>query len=324
MQDIYAAMMGEPISEEEKMQALARKLAVQRSVGQTGQILGGRMLQAPAAQMINAADESAAKLAGYSARKRELMAQEQMARMNDEAQAKAAELDRQFRANEAAKERAFRANESAQQRALSRALAAEKGLSQDYRKFSSKDIQTLSEKKEEIDEIQSVISGFKPEYAGTGFPGGRAISNAIASRGLGTESMKDAQKWWMDWERAYTLPTRNKMFGSALTAPERKAWNEANITKDMTPEQIQTNISVINELRQKAVERMGNSFKVEGFNPETVDSLFGPSAEEIVMGSKSRAAAKPTAKPAKTLEEYSIEELDSLSDEELRALLGGG
>jgi hypothetical protein len=306
--DIYAAMMGEPPSEEEKLQALSRQLRARQQIGQTGQILGGRLLKQPSAQILGDVNEQVGKMSALGARKRELTAQEEMARMNDAEQAKAAALDREFRAGESEKERAFRAQENAQQRALSRSLAAMKEKEPEYRKFSSKDIQGLSEKKEEIDYLDSVVSNFKPEYAGLGVPGGRALSNAIASKGLGTEGMKNAQKWWMDWEKSYTLPTRNKLFGSALTAPERKAWNDASITKDMTPEQIQQNIAIISDLRQKAVNRMGESFKVEGFNPETVDSMFGPSAEEVVTGKPGKPKATPKGNASKRPEDYATYE----------------
>lgn len=107
MQDIYAALMGEPVSEEEKMQALARKLATQRSMGQTGQILGGRMLEKPSAQMIGAADKSALEMANFAEQKRN---QEQNAMMAEEARIAAAkqdELQRQFTAGEKAKDRAL-------------------------------------------------------------------------------------------------------------------------------------------------------------------------------------------------------------------------
>jgi hypothetical protein len=202
--------------------------------------------------------------------------------MNDEARAKAAELDRQFRAAEAAKDRSFEATQKAQDRALSRALAVEKkkGYS-----LPAQLADKLANEASEVQGINLVTSNFKPQFAGAGVPGVRGVKNWVASKGLGTEADKEAQQWWADWEKAYTLPTRNKMFGSALTAPERKAWAEANITKDMTPEQIQKNLETIEGLRQRALNRKKSYYVSKGADPDELDVLFGTDVGESFDGS---------------------------------------
>lgn len=122
MQDIYSAIVGAPPSEQEKIEALARKLRGRQMIGQLGMLTGDKVL-APMGQNIAAETQGQAeKIGGYQARRRELEAQEQMARMNDEAQ-----MARQLQ------EQGFNAGERALDRALQRELEQLQQAGQDRR-----------------------------------------------------------------------------------------------------------------------------------------------------------------------------------------------
>jgi hypothetical protein len=298
MEDIYAALMGEPISEEEKMRALARKMAVQRSMGQTGQILGGRLLDKPSSQMINTADESAGKLAGFAARKRELTAQEAMARMNDEARARENALDRA----DNDKERALRlALERMQQSGANSRAAMDGGKG--YRELPANLINKLADEASASRTTSDTVSSFKPEYARVGAnapPGLRRLKNYAASLGYGSEEDKAAQDWWANWDRNYTIETRNKMFGSALTKKETEAWDAANITRDMTPDQITKALNNLEEKRIEALDKKKKTYRVAGIDPLLLDEIYGGGEGPAVP----KQGGKKTADDYDTFAEY--------------------
>lgn len=109
--DIYSAIIGEPPTEQEKLDALAKKLRNQQLIGQLGTLTGDKVLAPMGAGMVEQSGEQAKTIGGYQARRRELDRQEQMARMNDEAQ-----MARQLQRQE------FDAGQNALQRALQREL----------------------------------------------------------------------------------------------------------------------------------------------------------------------------------------------------------
>jgi len=286
MVDIYSAIVGEPPTEREKLDALAKKLRGRSMVGQLGMLTGDKVL-APMGQGIGAqAEAQAEKIGSFQARRRELEAQEAMRAASALERAKEAEINRQHDLSMLGQRQSFDASQSALSRALDKELAQIKAKDggEDYTDLKFNDVRKLTADVAEADAISGVISNFKDEYAGTGLPGGRAISNWAASKGYGDKETKDAQKWWADWDRAYTLPVRNEMFGAALTATEQAAWEKANISPDMTPAQIREATATIEKIKRDVLARERETLKSAKFNPKQVDTAFGVAEAEAKKG----------------------------------------
>jgi hypothetical protein len=125
-------------------------------------------------------------------------------------------------------------------------------------KATSSDRMEIINSRRVYEDIYSALNDFKDEYGQIGqfkygeleggIPRGRKIANWAAKEGWGTEASKEAAKWWANWGRIYNLPERNEMFGATLTDPEKAAWASANISEDMTPDQIRTQIGKILEI----------------------------------------------------------------------------
>jgi hypothetical protein len=275
MVDIYSAIVGEPPTEREKLDALAKKLRGRSMVGQLGMLTGDKVLAPMGAGIGKEVEEQAGTIGGYQARRRELTAQEAMRAASALERAKQAELDRAHDEAMLNRRQAFDANQNALGRALDKELAKLKDSGKDYKTIPAKQFESMVDETQQSYDIGATIGGFKPEYATRGAPGTRALTNTAVSMGMpvGKEN-EDAAAWWADYERLYTLPTRNKLFGSALTAPERAAWKENAISPSMTPEVIQQRLKKFDDMRTKALNRKQESLSSAGYDPDQVGAIF--------------------------------------------------
>lgn len=287
MQDIYAAIVGEPPTEQEKLATLAKKLRNQQLVGQLGALTGDKVLSPMGQGIGKQVEEQAQTIGGYQARRRELDAQEAMRAASALERAKEAELNRAHDLDLLAREQSFQAAQKAQDRALRKALEAMGGDKKDYKTIPAKQFEGLTNEAQETYDIDSVITNFQDTYATAGIPGSREAANTAVSMGMPvSENAEKAAGWWADYERLYTLPTRNKLFGSALTAPERAAWEKNAISPSMKPEVIRQRLKSMQELKNKALARKRDSFIKAGYDPEQVDAAFesyaSPTEDEII------------------------------------------
>jgi hypothetical protein len=88
-----------------------------------------------------------------------------------------------------------------------------------------------------------------------------------------------AARWWQDYQQNVELPVRNKMFGSALTSQEQKAWEAANITPEMSPTVIRSNLAQRQQILQNAVVRRTQALVANGHDPRTIASAYGISPD---------------------------------------------
>lgn len=160
----------------------------------------------------------------------------------------------------------------------------------------------------ELVQTRSVIGEYKPEFAGGTVPFGGTASN-IAARmapAAATQAMKDKQAWWAKYDLMYTLPDRNSLFGSALTGPERAAWNQAAIGPDMDDSQIAPRLKELEEIKTRVAKRMGENALIKGWDEKWVRNNLGAFLD-----------GEETAPP----QGVSAEDWNSLDDEEKAYLL---
>ena len=150
----------------------------------------------------------------------------------------------------------------------------------DYEKLRSTDIKTLSQ----LGQVTNVLTGLNQELGDPNFdpgqmpvPFGRTGANIAAQYGYGTEQTKQVQDWWAQFDRFYTLPERNELFGATLTPNEQQAWRAATISPEMTKEQIHGKMGRLIDIYNSVIQRVGGGLEAEGYNPEAISRYTGAS-----------------------------------------------
>lgn len=108
MEDIYSALVGEPVSDREKLAMLAQKLRKQQQIGQLGQITGDRVLAPMGAGIMKNTNDIAERLGQQGSTDRWRKTQDAMNERSVLARAAEAEENRKFTAGQNALERALR------------------------------------------------------------------------------------------------------------------------------------------------------------------------------------------------------------------------
>jgi len=138
----------------------------------------------------------------------------------------------------------------------------------------------MREESSKATSMNSALAAYSPTYAsptGGSIPKSGTLANYVASEApfFATDDAKARQKWWAEWDRAYTLGERNSLFGATLTSNEQTAWAKANIHENMTDEQIQLNMAEIARLKNLAISRLTQSMSLQGYDQEVIDVYFG-------------------------------------------------
>lgn len=119
------------------------------------------------------------------------------------------------------------------------------------------------------DTLNRALSTFRDDFAGNTLTGG--LENTLQGwLGTGTPGQRD---WWSDF-RAVDNQIRNDLFGSALTATEKKAYEETTISERMQPAEIRRNLQRRARIIQSALARQQNFLKKNGYDSEAVDALY--------------------------------------------------
>ena len=127
----------------------------------------------------------------------------------------------------------------------------------------------LTEAAELADATERFKTTFKPEYAGKTITG--ELSNTYG-RVMGDDTGQ--AQWWQDYE-LHQSQVRNKLFGSALTAPEIEAWNKSAINPRMAPSQVTANLARRDVLEKRGLERVMRGAAAGGYNPAQIEAFTG-------------------------------------------------
>lgn len=127
----------------------------------------------------------------------------------------------------------------------------------------------LTEAAELDDATQRFHSTFKPEY------GGKTVTGELGNvYGKVMGDSTGQTQWWQDYE-LHQSQVRNKLFGSALTAPEIEAWNKSAINPRMDPKQIKLNLERRATLERTAINRLMKGAAAGGYNKDQIEAFTG-------------------------------------------------
>lgn len=152
--------------------------------------------------------------------------------------------------------------------------------------MKSKEIATFEEATADYVSGFYAFDSYKPEFSQskvlgvdtTGLPLVNSIEN-FASRNaprIMNEAEIEKAQWWKDYDLFFKLPERHKLFGAALTKPEQASWNAADISKSMTPKQVQTNLTILRNLAQEKMAKMSKNVELKGGSQEYINNNIDP------------------------------------------------
>jgi hypothetical protein len=146
----------------------------------------------------------------------------------------------------------------------------------------------LTEAADLADATTRFVGGWKPEFGGKTITGN---AGNVWGRMFGDDTGQS--QWWQDYE-LHQSQVRNKLFGSALTAPELAAWEKSAINPRMDPSQISANLARRQQLEERALGRLMKGATAGGYNTEQIEAFTGRSVN---------GAPNPAAGPSPTAEE---------------------
>ena len=131
-------------------------------------------------------------------------------------------------------------------------------------------INKLTEAGADLEQLSRLNTGFKDEYGGHAILGD--LTNTVGR--IAGDDTGQAQ-WWQDYQ-THVNEVRNRLFGSALTLPEKAEFYKAMVTPRMDAKEIRKNLKRQNELAQTAARKLSKAYSVQGYNQEALDELVPP------------------------------------------------
>jgi len=166
---------------------------------------------------------------------------------------------------------------SQERMSLARTLSSMKGEDDSRPDWASKASNSALEKFEEAasnaNMLLSIANSYKDEYQSL-LPF-RPLANAenAVAQNLGVGN-KDQAEWWAALKQVWELPTRNALFGSALTTGELKEWNRAAPSPGESAEATRTKLTILERLTKKAIQKMRKGAERKGWDREYVDNML--------------------------------------------------
>jgi hypothetical protein len=138
-------------------------------------------------------------------------------------------------------------------------------------------VNDLAEKGSLIENTKLLQDSFEDGFAGWGFDAAGRAANTIASNtGKGNTKAAD---WWRDYQYQANI-TRQKLFGSALTAQEKAQWDRANISPGMTDAAVRTNLENRRQAEIRAARKLAKAYKAGGYGKEAIEEAVGLSLDD--------------------------------------------
>lgn len=161
-------------------------------------------------------------------------------------------------------------------------------------------ITSLNSAGKNLEDLDRFARTFDPNFAGYRMNALGEAANSLGARGVGTENMQRGSAWWADYAR-FRNTIRNELFGSALTATEQRAFEQADITPGMAPEQIRQNLQRQQEAAQSAARKLAAPHVAAGRSVEQIEGALGRGIDALgITRPERRRAPAPPASPGTT------------------------
>jgi hypothetical protein len=181
------------------------------------------------------------------------------------------------------------------------------------RPMSITDITKLSEEGQKFSDLTRFGDTFKDNYSGYAMNAVGNLNN-LAGRNLPEalvgKDKADQANWWQGYDR-YKNVVRHELYGAALTKPETAAFEAADITPGMQPEQVRKNLALQKEIVQNGLKRKASAMVAAGFDPKAIGAAYGVDLTSIGVDPTKRGAAPAPAPAGKPIDKAAYDALPS-------------
>lgn len=162
------------------------------------------------------------------------------------------------------------------------------------RQASIGDIRKLSEEGGKYANVAGFGDTFDDKYAGYRSQWVGETANTIGRNapGMVSEDTAKGAQWWQGYDR-YKNVIRNDQFGSALTATEKAAFEQADINPGMDPKTIRVNLKRQKEIIGGAIAREAGAMVEAGYDPNVIAKSYGIKLSDFGIEPKSKKGAAP-------------------------------
>jgi len=200
---------------------------------------------------------------------------------------------------------ALKREEERKQRTQDAAIAGLKPDTPEYRHFmatgtykdsgsnnlSEKAGDKIAEKGGVFEDFTRLKDTYKEGYGGFGSNMVADAVNTFSSKtGYGNPERAD---WWRDYQTQKNI-IRNKLFGSALTAPEKAEFDKSNVDPSLSDRTITENLKLQHDATRRAAKKLVDFYTARGANPQQIEAALGMPVSAL----EKLAAPAATASPA--------------------------
>lgn len=148
----------------------------------------------------------------------------------------------------------------------------------------------------EYNAFRELSASFDDDYANNSWiPFEGEVSNKMGQSIFGTEDQKAQADWWRRYRKQYELGARNRLFGSALTEPEIRAWNSASIAPNSPPDVIKKALDAMQLVSQRVLLRQAQGHAAI-YDPEWIEASYGSvQFDDLGGGSQGEAPSVDTS-----------------------------
>jgi hypothetical protein len=139
--------------------------------------------------------------------------------------------------------------------------------------LSNAALKQLQEVRDNAVTLDTLLSGFKDDFAGKGIYGLGADTSLAAKAVLGSD--RESVEWWKNYRKQAELVERHSMFGAALTPTEQASWRNADIGPGLDKEVIKKNLQTRANLTKKMLETTRQDLIDAGQSEQRVNAIAG-------------------------------------------------
>lgn len=167
------------------------------------------------------------------------------------------------------------------------------------RSVSISDISKLSEEGGKYSQVAGFGDTFKPEFSGYKSQWFGEMANTAGRNlpeGVVGKDVAAAANWWQGYDR-YKNAIRNDLFGSALTATEKAAFEQADVNPGMDPKMIQQNLMRQKQIIEGNIKNKAGAMVEAGYDPGVVGKSYGIDLGKFGIEPKRKGGATSVSDP---------------------------